>query len=743
MANWVGYITDKNYDCENRFQAFGAPSPYIRRTFLINKPIKRALFKLSSLGIFQAYVNGKSVSEEVFSPGWTDYHYSITYSTYDVTEHLVQGKNALGAVLGDGWYASNLSDVGKFVFGAYPLKLWYELTLRYTDGTTEIVKPDGCEVASTGEVRASDNQNGQIIDKRYDIGNFTLPDFDDSKFEAVELFEFMRPKKAVVEPIMPHEPLKGEIIIKENNRIVIDFKQNFAGVVRAKFSGNCGDEIKFRHAEMMSGDQLFTDNLRTAKAVDTLILSGKGEEDFYPTFTYHGFRYAEITMPESVNLISFEGVPFYSDLQITGGFECSNNIVDKFYKNVVWGQKSNFMSIPTDCPQRDERLGWTGDAQLFMDVACYNMNCANFFLKYMRDMNDSLLDGKGTVPVVLPYLFDYVPYDKLHIGYTGWSECCILMPYKHYLMYGERSILSETLPAMKQHIEYMLSVCDNYIPVGCLAHGDWLNYNDVTDKTVFSTMYFAYSVFILSRVCRILGDSDEWLYMDLFMRIKKAFRENFVYEDNKIKSDTQCCYILALISGLMNENEVKDNLERKFRERDYHLVTGFHGTKFALEALCRVGLIDIAYKILTNTDLPSWGYHIKNGATTIWERWDGYKEGETHLDRMNSFNHFVFGSAAYWLFEGMMGVKPVLDNPAFKEVVVRPYLNEKIESAKTYYESVNGRFDCEYKFVNDVIKYTLDAPLSCKVNFEFVNQIISSTEKIEGDRKTYEFLLKK
>lgn len=743
MATWIGYVTDKNYDLENRFQDYGSPSPYIRRRFVVNKPVKKALFKISALGIYKAYLNGNSVSSEVFGPGWTDYHYSIFYSTYDVTEHILQGENALGAVLGDGWFASNLSDVGKFVFGTYPLKLWYELTVRYTDGTFDIIKPDGSEVASTGEVRASDNQNGQIIDKRYDIGNFTLPSYDCSAFKPVLMYEFMRPKKAVVEPIVPHEPLKAELISECENKATFDFKQNFSGVVRATFSGKSGDEIVIRHAEIMLNGKVFTDNLRSAKATDRFILSGNGEEEFYPEFTYHGFRYAEITYPKGVKIIKVEGVPFYSDLEVTGGFECENPILTQFYKNVVWGQKSNFMSIPTDCPQRDERLGWTGDAQLFSDVAMYNMNCYNFFIKYMRDMKDSMIDGKGTVPVVLPYLFDYVPYDKLHIGYAGWSECCILIPYKHYLMYGDKSILAETLPIMKQHIKFMLNASDDYIPVRCLAHGDWLNLDDVTDKVVFTTMYFAYSAYILSKVCRLLGDGDEWYYIDLFMRIKKAFREKFVDDDGKIKSDTQCCYILAISFGLMNVNEVREHLRRKFKERDDHLVTGFTGTKFALDALCKAGLVDVAYKLLTNTDMPSWGYHVKCGATTVWERWDGFKDGGTHADAMNSFNHFVFGSAAYWLFEGMLGIMPVIEEPAFKKVRVRPYLHQSIGSAKTFYNSVNGRFDANYKFTDSGIEYSLIAPNDCTVEFDFANEVLSSTIEQQGERKLYKFLLKK
>lgn len=743
MAKYIGYITDESYDASDRHQSYGARCPYFRRTFSVNKPVKRVTLKVAAYGIFRAYINGKLVSEEVFASGWSDYHYTVYYRLYDVTALVREGVNAFGAIVGDGWYASNLSDVGRFVFGGYPLKLRYEADVTYEDGTHEKYKADGTEKASVGAYMACDNQNGMIIDAREDCGDFSAPDFDDSEWSPVEVFEGLKPCKANFEPIMPHEPFLGTVLFRDGNRIVYDFKQNFAGVVRARFKGKSGDKIVFRHGELASENGVYTDNLRTAQATDTFILSGKGEEEFYPVFTYHGFRYAELTFSEGVEILSVEGVPFYSDCRETSSFECANPVVNQLYKNILWGQRSNFFSVPTDCPQRDERLGWTGDAQLFCDTAAYNADVERFYEKFLADAEDSMLDGKPDIPVVLPYLFDYVPYDKLHIGYPGWSDCVITIAYRLYLVYGNKAVLLEHLPLMKKHIAYMLSLSDDYIPVRNYCHGDWLSIGETTDKTVYSALYFAYATELLAKICQIVGDSDEGYYIDLCYNIRRAFKKKFVDENGKIYSDTQCAYILAYAFGVLSATDVKEHLKRKFEQTNFHLTTGFHGTKFSLNVLCELGLKEIAYKLVTNTDYPSWGYSIVNGATTVWERWNGYEKGNLHVDKMNSFNHFVFGSVGYWFFEGMLGFSPTEEGAGFHKVRVRPYLDRTIGWARGSYESKNGRISAAYRYDNaGFFRYTITAPETVVLDFDFETEVLESAEEAIEGFKTYTFRLK-
>ena len=745
MVKYISFVTDKEYNQTDRYQPYGAPSPYFRRVFNISKSVKRVTLRASAYGIYTFKVNGVRCDSEVFAPGWSDYHYTVYYRAYDITQYINVGKNALGVTMGDGWYASHLSDVGRFVFGEYPLKFWYEISVAYLDGTTERIVIDGSEKASVGSIVASDNQNGQITDLRLDLGEFSLPEYDDSKWHKATICEGLKPRKASFEPIRPHQPLVAKLIssVEKEGLVteIYDCCQNFGGVIKARLTGGSGDKIAFRYSEILLDDKIYTDNLRSAKATDTLYLAGNDEEEFYPEFTYHGFRFVEIVHPKTVSVYDVQGIPFYTDLTITSEFSCSDSVVEKLYNNILWGQKSNFMSIPTDCPQRDERLGWTGDAQLFCDTALYNMNCNEFFCKFMHDAQDSMTDGKGDIPVVLPYLFDYVTYDKLHINYTGYSESVITIPYRLYKVYGNRTILAECLPLMKKHMDYMLKVSDGYIPVDSNSHGDWLSVYETTDKTVFSTLYFAYSADLMTKICSILGDRDEGYYLKMLLNIKRAFKENFVDENGVIKSDTQCVYILAYMFGVMSADQVRPHLKRKFEQYDNHLVAGFHGAKYALQTLCDVGLKDVAYQVLTNKDLPSWGYSVVSGGTTIWERWDGFTKDGAHVNKMNSYNHFVFGSTGYWFFEYMLGFKNSEFGIGYNKIKISPYFDKRIQSAKGSYDSVSGKISAKFEYDNDKIKYTISFNKNVVPEFSFNNVVLSNTKTEMGDMVNYEFIL--
>ena len=739
MAKWIGYITDKNYDSENKKQPFGMPAAYFRREFYTEKPIKKAKIRLSALGVFSAFINGIAVNDDFLSPGWTEYAKTVEYYEYDVTDIIQNGKNALSVTVADGWYASNVSNVGKCVFGGYPLKLWYRIEISFSDGTKEIIKADGTEKASCGAIRYCDNQNGIKIDNRRDLADISPTDSAAEMF-PVEVFVLPAPKRALCAPIKEQFRFGGVCVKRDSESVILDFKQNFAGVLDCVFKGKRGDTITILHGEALTkkGD-LYTENLRTALATDTFVLGSENEERFFPKLVFHGFRYAKIIMPSGVKLISAEGVAIFSDMQRSGKFSCGNELVNSIYSNVLWGQRGNFISVPTDCPQRDERLGWTGDAQIFCKTAMFNYNTERFFNKYIRDMRDSIdLYGYG-VPVTVPYVFDSLKKKgEYYTGWMGWSDAVVIIPYTHYLMYGDVSVLKETLSYMKNYLNY---VKDNISDMH--SFGDWLSINEETDKQVFDTMYFAFTAGLLSKICGILRDNDKHRYRALFLNIKRAFRKKYIDENGVIKSDTQSCYVLAYSFGLIGKGLARRALKRKLKQFNYHLTTGFHGTKYLLPALCSLGLTRHAFDILLNEDAPSWGYMVRSGATTVWERWNSYDE-ETGFNHngMNSLNHYSLGSCGEWFYTHMLGINPVEDAPGWKTVKISPYFDKRISHAKGSYKTSQGVIKVEYTMRSGSVRYALTVPVNTSVKFDFNGEVFSATENVKKHVKKYEIHLK-
>ncbi len=737
-SKWIAFQTG---EYKSSFDKYGNPSPYFRKSFLAEASVRKATLFASALGVFQIYINGKKVGEDYLSPGWVDYKKKLPFVRYDVTD-LIQKENGIGAVVGDGWAVGHLGSNDTFLRNGYTDRIEFTAMLRleYEDGKTEEICTDSSWKATSGAIRRSDIYMGEFVDSRLDLGNYSAFDYDDSGWEAAQecVFKFSRNvylQEMKIPPIVVKHRFRPELIRKQNNAYLYDVSQNISGVLRCRFRGEEGAVVVIRHGELLSDGELYTENLRKAEATDTYILSGKGEEEFRPLFTFHGFRYAELTVQGNVEVLEVEAEAMYSDLERTGSFECSDPIVTKVYQNALWGQRDNFLNVPTDCPQRDERLGWTGDAQVFCKSAMYNMDCRLFFEKYLGDVRDAQL-GNGVIPAVAPLppvgSFAYTGYDAS----AGWSEAIGEIPYQYYQMYGDKRIVRDNLPALKKLLDYYEIESPDHIRGYVGRYGDWLSLNGKTDLSVISTLYYARAAYLAARLCRIIGDYEGPRYEALYEKIKAAFRNRFIDDEGKILSDTQSAYLIAYRFGLIGEEEAKENLLRKLEENGGKLTTGFLGIRFLLPVLCDLGRSDLAYEMITSTEYPSWGYSVVNGATTIWERWDSYTKENGIRKGMNSFNHYSLGSCTEWMYEYCLGIRPDLKKPGFAKVLFHPYFDPtgKITSAKGHYDTDLGRIRVQWRRMDwQNFEYKVSVPPGMECEFIFDGMKTVSRKEENGE----------
>lgn len=735
-SKWITYKTGEYKTADDKY---GNPSPYFRRKFSVSGEVKKATLFISALGVFKVYLNGNAVSDDYLSPGWVDYSKKLPFVRYDITEKLSEN-NAVGIVLGDGWAVGHIGSNYTFKRNGYSdrIELTALIKIEYADGTVEEISTDNSWKAASGEIRRSDIYMGEYADSRLSKGDFSTFNYDDSQWDNAEetVFKFSRNlylEEVTIPPIVVKHTFKPKLISHNDGKYLYDVTQNIAGVLRCVFKGEQGAKVTIRHGELLTDGALYTENLRKAEATDTYILSGKGEECFRPLFTYHGFRYAEITVSGVAEIIDITAEAMYTDLTSTGDFSCSDEIVTKIYQNALWGQRDNFLNVPTDCPQRDERLGWTGDAQIFCQSAMYNMDCRKFYEKYLADIRDAQL-GNGVIPAVAPLphvgYYDYTGHDAA----AGWCEAIAEIPYCHYKMYADKKIIRDNLPALKKLLDYYETESPDFIRSGEGAYGDWLSLGNSTDLSVISTLYYARAAQLASKMCEIIGDYEEEYYSNLYSKIKNAFRNKFIYADGKIKSDTQSAYVIAYSFGIIDINEARKNLVRKFEEDDGKLTAGFLGIKFLLPTLCDIGRSDIAYSLITNKDYPGWGYSVINGATTIWEHWDSYTNENGIKKGMNSFNHYSLGSCTEWMYEYCLGIKPDVEKPGFAKVKFSPYfdLTGKINSAKGHYDTVYGRISAEWQKTDNYFEYKVSLPLETECEFVFESMKVTNGKSENG-----------
>lgn len=743
-SKWITYQTGEYKDRDARY---GNPSPYFRKSFTCaQKPI-RATLQMSALGVYMAYINGKRVAEDYLAPGWVDYAKKLPLVTYDVTE-LVDTQNAIGVVLGDGWAVGHLGSKYTFKRNNYSDRIEFtaSLTLEYANGTQETVDTDPTWRASKGAILRSDIYMGEYVDHRQSLGNFSAPDYNDSAWDFAEevVFKFSRNlylEAVKIPPVRVMHRLQGRLIAQTEQSYLYDFEQNMAGVVRFLAQGTRGTTLTVRHGELLVDGKLYTENLRQAEATDTYVLAGEGVEECRPLFTYHGYRYAEITVEGSATLSDVITEVMYTDLPVAGEFRCSDPVVNRVYENALWGQRSNFMSVPTDCPQRDERLGWTADTQIFSMSAMYNMDCNAYYRKYLADIRDTQL-GNGAVPAVapMPHVGSFA-YTGREVA-AGWSEAPAVIAWNHYQMYGDKRVLRDTLPMVRRLLEYYAVESPTGIRTCEGAYGDWLSLNP-TDISLVSTAYYAYAAKLAASFCAVLRYEEEQAeFLELFAFVKNAFRRTF-WVNERLSSDTQSAYLLSYQFGLLSADEARDNLVRTIECANRRLTTGFLGVKYLLPTLCELGHAALAYEILTNREYPGWGYSVLNGATTIWEHWDSYTLEHGIRGGMNSFNHYSLGSCTEWMYAYCLGIRPDEQAVGFGEKMrLHPYLDPgtHLRAACGYYNIPAGRVYVEWERKPDgCYLYHADVPESVTVDFAFAGMKILSKIAKDGH---YTYLLR-
>ena len=708
----------------------GRPAPYFRRDVRLEGRVSSIYAYVTSLGVFEFFINGKRIGDAHFDPGFTDYHKTLQYRFFDVTKYFTSGTNTIGAVVGSGWYNSYLGYAGeKDIYGdKNALSIYFRVI--YKDGSWDEFYTDDSWECASGAYIYTDNQNGEYYDARLERRGRFEPGHDDYGWAAAVKYvpPFISGTKLlpVAGPsVKVNETIDPVSISRVGDDYIVDMGQNMVGVLSVKLKCEAGTVITFRHGEMLndadkgergcdgSKGTLYTENLRGAEQTDTYICRGQDDE-YIPHFTFHGFRYVQIHgLPYEPAIEDVKGLVMYSACRRTGSVRVENKDLRQLISNIEWGHRGNFLSLPTDCPQRNERLGWTGDAQVFSKSACYGMDCAEFYNKYMRDVTDAQKPN-GSVTSIAPMVRKHNGADLTGNGAAAWGDAIFIIPFNVYRIHGDKRVLSDTYPYAEKYFEYLFGTTDGLLRPAA-GYGDWLSVYEETPKDVLATAFFAYDAYIMSYISEILGKRDRSeYYKTMFDRISEEWREAYIRDGNIIKGDTQCDYLLALKFGLVKGDE-KDaavaHLLRKIKEADGHLRTGFVGVGYLLPVLCDNGHADTAYEILCQTTYPSWLYSVKNGATTIWERWNSYTEENGFGDAgMNSFNHYSLGSCYEWMYEYMLGIKPV--TPGFARFLYRPYPDKRITGASGSYNSPSGTIGSEWRYNGHNYDMKLTVPVN-------------------------------
>ena len=699
----------------------GQPSPLLRHSFELKKTIQSARLYITSHGLYEVHLNGKRVGNQYLTPGWTSYTTRLQYQTYDVTSLVSNGSNAVGVLLGDGWYRGWLAWEGnKNVYGKN-LGLLFQLEIKYADGSTENITSNDQWKCSTSAITRSGIYYGEAYDARLEKKGWTQAGFNDSGWLPVRILDIGKENliAAYAPPVLKHEEFKALKIFKTpSGETVVDFGQNLVGWITLKVKGKAGDKIKIQHAEVLTKEgNFYTENLRSAQAEILYTARGDAEEMYEPHLSFFGFRYVKIQgYPGELKNENIMATAVYSDMAPTGNFSSSNPLLNQLQHNIQWGQKGNFIDVPTDCPQRDERLGWTGDAQAFSRTAVYNMNAATFFSKWLKDLAaDQIEDGR--VPFVIPNMLH-----KDASASAGWADAATIIPWNMYMAFGDKRILEEQYKSMKAWVNYIDNASKNDLWNTGFHFGDWLFYrpfddNDgraaVTDKYLIAQCFWANSTQLLINTATVLGKTeDASRYAAMLKRVKDAFQKEYLTSNGRLVTGTQTAYVLALNFDMLPENlraQAAERLALNVKDYGNHLTTGFLGTPYLCEVLTRFGYIDVAYSLLLQESYPSWLYPVKMGATTIWERWDGIKPDSTfQTPGMNSFNHYAYGAIGDWMYRTVAGLQEAA--PGYKEILITPKPGGKLTNASAELKTSYGVAKSSWKIENGVFKLSVQIP---------------------------------
>lgn len=715
-----------------------APVAALRRGFQISKPVLSARLYATALGVYKFSLNGKPVTNQELAPGWTDYRQRVTYQAYDVTSSLKAGANAIGAYLGPGWYSTPLEWIGQGNnYGTTPNALKAQLRIEYEDGSVEWVQTDESWKANLSPISFAEIYDGETYDARKAEAGWDTASFSDKKWHPVSLIQ---PKEPDIvwqsfQPIHQTEILTAKAMSTPKPRVFIyDFGQELAGVVGIHVKGKGGTDIQLRFAEVLNLDgTLYIENLRNAKATDHYILSGKGEEEYQPSFTFHGFRYLEITgLKNPPALSAIKAIALHTDAPVTADLQTGSSLINQLWSNILWGQRSNFLSVPTDCPQRDERLGWSADAQVFWRAASFNMNLTAFSRKYAADLHGTQVDT--------PMYGIYAPGTlKPNPGYgTGWSDAGIIIPWTSWIQSGDTSILDQNWSGMEEYLKAIQAANPDYLWKNNygIPFGDWLSPEGSTPQELIATAYWAYDVTLMKQMAHALGKAEEeQKYADLFEKIKAAFMSAYVHPDGLVNAtpssavlpsgvngnrtsepvETQTGYVLALHMNLLPDSMrplAAIRLVDRIAANGWKLGTGFLGTPYLLEVLTDTGHADVAYRLLLNTEYPSWGYMVDHGATTMWERWNGDQmRGDPS---MNSYNHYAYGAVAEWIYRYAAGIDTVAEDPGFHTILLHPNFDKRLGKLDFSYESLYGMVKSAWTLTESDTTWNVTIPPNTK-----------------------------
>jgi alpha-L-rhamnosidase len=696
-------------------------APLLRTEFGLEEghgPVTRATLHATAHGVFEAHLNGQPVSDDVLSPGWSSYEWRLRYRSYDVAA-LLQPTSVLGIALGNGWFRGRLGWSGRKALYGEELAALAQLEIEFSDGHVQTVVTDESWTAGPSAVVFNDLYDGQAIDARRYSNKWLEPGFSDGIWTGVHQAELdlstLTPY--IGPPVSRQEELRPiKIWTSPAGKTLVDFGQNLVGWVRVHVRGPAGTTIILRHAEVLENDELGTRPLRSAKATDRFILSG-GDDVFEPTFTFHGFRYVEVDgWPSELTPDALTAVVVSSELQRIGDFECSDELLNQLHRNVVWGTRGNFLDVPTDCPQRDERLGWTGDIAVYAPTAAYLFDVEDFLRDWLADLVAEQRAADGMVGYVVP---DVLKYSKAPSQFPRpettaiWSDAAVWVPWALWQAYGNLQVLSDQYESMIAHVRRVESLLS---PTGLwdtgFQFGDWLDptappdqpADSKADNGVVATACLYRDARILAETAALLQRSeDERHFADLAERTRTAFNEHYVRDDGAIRSDAQTVYALALVFGLLDEDTGQlagKRLAELVAESGYRIQTGFAGTPYVLDALSATGHLDEAYRLLLQRECPSWLYTVSMGATTIWERWDSMlPDGTINPGEMTSFNHYALGAVADWMHRYIGGIAPL--EPGYSKVLIAPEPGGDIRWARSSLETSHGTISVSWSQKGD------------------------------------------
>ncbi len=689
-----------------------------RKNFAVAARVRSARLTITALGAYTAYLNGKPVAPgTLLSPGWTDFHKRVEYQTYDVTSLVAHGANTLAAMLGGGWYSSPMTWAG---FRDYPgpnlLRAQLDLTLA--DGTHQTIATDTSWQTAASPITFSEIYGGEAYDARLERKNWSTPGASDSGWSPATAGT--PPDANLIVTAQPDLPISNQIVLKPialtpanaDHPTIYDIGQNMVGVVRLHVHGPRGTVVKLRFAERLNPDgSIYTANLRNADATDTYILSGEGNETYTPSFTFHGFRYVELSGVATPTLTTIEGLVYNSLAKTpTVRLTSSSEILNKMNELGAWGQRGNFVSIPTDCPQRDERLGWMGDAGAFWRTGTFNFNIDAFSHKFMLDVDDAQT-ADGYFTDVSPNILGPT------VGAPGWGDAGIFIPYATWLQYGDLSVVEHSWPQMQRWMESILSKNPNYLRQQNLGnnYADWLAPDQNTPKDLIATAYWALIAREMTEMAKALNRPDDSAkYQALYDHIAAAYRAAYIKPDGSVAGNTQTSYLATIFTGIAPDSQREQMTQRvvaDIQAHGNHLTTGFLGTPFLLSVLDQNHHSDVAFKLLLSDTYPSWGYMVKKGATTWWERWNG----DTGDPSMNSYNHYAFGSVMAWVYRRAAGIDTNATGPGYRHLTIEPHFDPSLPKLHVEYDSAYGTIVSDWQQPTHTFTITLPANTTAAV----------------------------